>query len=182
MRIHRNRRSASPSVTESSRVVAHSSQIRRESSPGCHGSVARCPEDEQQHAAVAAACRRCGTVVLDNDQDIFCELADHPRPRSLHAACALHAALRRLTSPLLWMALSSADRVDRDDVTLSDAARHQIRVATATRCSRNVSSGPCSLAMCHVLRAPCTQVVLMGRCLSDVRGRYRSFLKNTRLF
>ena len=40
MRIHRNRRSASPSVTESSRVVAHSSQIRRESSPGRHGSVA----------------------------------------------------------------------------------------------------------------------------------------------
>ena len=120
--------------------------------------------------------------MLDNGQDIFRELADHPRPRSLHAACALDPALRHLTSLLLWMASSSEYRVDRDDVTLSDAARHRIQVATATRCRINVSSGPCLLAMCHVLRAPCTPVVLMGRYLSVVRGRYRSFLKNTRLF
>ena len=90
---------------------------------------------------------------------------------------ASSAQMFDVASSQAWSILGK--RIDRDDMTLSDAARHQIQVATTTQCSSNVSSGPCLLAMCHEVRAPCTQVVLTRRCLSDVRGRYRSFLKNT---
>ena len=86
---------------------------------------------EQQHADVAAACRRCGTIVLDNGQDAFCELADHPRPRSLHAACALHPALTCLTSLLLRHGSSSEIRVDRDNMMLPDADEHHVCFSTA---------------------------------------------------